>query len=79
MVHGRNEAVREKVARELERLDLEAIVLHEHTSRGRTVIEKFEDHALDVGYAVILLTPDDTGGVRMTQIGRSSQTVPGRT
>jgi predicted nucleotide-binding protein len=61
VVHGRNEEVREKVARLLERLGLEPIILHEQTDKGRTVIEKFEDHALEVGYAVILLTPDDFG------------------
>lgn len=61
VVHGRDEAIRERVARLLERLGLEPIILQEQTDRGRTVIEKFEDHALEVGYAVILLTPDDFG------------------
>jgi predicted nucleotide-binding protein len=59
VVHGRDEGVREQVARLLERLELEAIILHEKPDRGRTVIEKFEQHALRVGYAVVLLTPDD--------------------
>jgi predicted nucleotide-binding protein len=34
--------------------------LHEQVTQGKTIIEKFEDHA-DVGYAVVLITPDDTG------------------
>jgi predicted nucleotide-binding protein len=61
VVHGRDEGMRERVARLLERLGLEPIILQEQTDRGRTIIEKFEDHALEVGYAVILLTPDDYG------------------
>jgi predicted nucleotide-binding protein len=61
LVHGHDEATREKVARFLERLHLEPIILHEQPNRGRTVIEKFEDHS-KVCYAIVLLTPDDVGG-----------------
>ncbi len=60
IVHGHDEAARETVARNLERLDLTPIVLHEQPNQGRTIIEKFENHA-DVGSAVVLLTPDDMG------------------
>jgi predicted nucleotide-binding protein len=34
--------------------------LHEQASRNRTIIEKIEAHG-DVGFAVVLLTPDDEG------------------
>jgi predicted nucleotide-binding protein len=60
IVHGHDDGVREAVARFLERVGLEPIILHEQPSRGRTVIEKFEAHR-DVGFAVVLLTPDDEG------------------
>ena len=63
VIHGRDEAARETVARFLEKLGLEPIVLHEQANKGRTIIEKFEDHA-DVDFAVVLLTPDDVGGLR---------------
>ena len=36
------------------------MVLHEQPNEGRTIIEKFEDFT-HVGFAVVLLTPDDTG------------------
>lgn len=58
VVHGHDDAMTQSVARFLERLDLEAVILHEQPSKGRTVIEKFEAHS-DVGFAVVLLTPDD--------------------
>jgi predicted nucleotide-binding protein len=61
VVHGHDELLREQVARLLSRLGLEALILSEQTDRGRTIIEKFEDHALDVGYAVVLMTADDYG------------------
>ena len=63
VVHGHDEGVREMVARFLERLGLVAIILHEQASRGRTVIEKVEEHG-DVAFAVVLLTPDDEGRSR---------------
>lgn len=59
VVHGRDEGARETVARLLERLDFEPIILAEQASEGRTLIEKFEDKALEVGFAVVLLSPDD--------------------
>lgn len=60
VVHGRDEGTRSIVARFLESLKLEAIILQEQANEGRTVIEKFEDYA-DVGFAVVLCTPDDIG------------------
>ena len=60
VVHGHDEGAREAVARFLERLEFEAIILHEQANQGRTVIEKIEAHG-EVGFAVVLLTPDDEG------------------
>lgn len=61
VVHGHAGEPREALARFLGQLGLEPIILHEHANQGRTIIEKFEAHA-DVGFAIVLLTPDDTGG-----------------
>ena len=63
VIHGRDEGTKSIVARFLEKLGLEAVVLHEQPNAGRTVIEKFEDFAR-VGFAVVLLTPDDRGGLQ---------------
>lgn len=60
VVHGHDEHAKEMVARFLEKNDFDAIILHEKASAGKTIIEKIEAHA-DVGFAVILLTPDDLG------------------
>jgi predicted nucleotide-binding protein len=61
LVHGHDEAVLHEVARFLEKLDLSVTILRELPNEGRTIIEKFEDYS-DVGFAIILLTPDDKGG-----------------
>jgi predicted nucleotide-binding protein len=61
VVHGRDEGLRESVARTLERLDFEPIILSEHPHQGRTLIEKFEAKAVDVGFAVVVLSADDYG------------------
>jgi predicted nucleotide-binding protein len=47
----------------LRRFRCEAIVLMEQPNKGLTIIEKFEDSADEVGFAVVLLTPDDVGGI----------------
>lgn len=60
VVHGRDNEAKESVARFVEKLGLNAIILHEQLNRGRTIIEKFEEHA-SVGFAIILLTPDEIG------------------
>lgn len=65
LVHGRDQALRETVARFLERLGLNVTVLHEMPDQGRTVIEKFE-HYSNVGFAIVLLTGDDRGGLKET-------------
>jgi len=59
IVHG-HAGAEQAVARFHGRLGLEAVILHERPNQGRTVIEKFEAHS-DVGFAVVLLTPDDVG------------------
>jgi predicted nucleotide-binding protein len=61
IVHGHADGPREAIARFLAQLNLEPIILHEQANRGKTIIEKFEAHA-DVGFAIVLLTPDDIGG-----------------
>lgn len=63
VVHGHDEGAKEGVARFLERLDFLPVILHEQANQGRTVIEKIEAHG-DVHFAVVLLTPDDTGCVK---------------
>jgi Predicted nucleotide-binding protein containing TIR-like domain/Hypothetical protein (DUF2513) len=75
IVHGHDEAVREAVARFLEKIGFEVIILHERVSKGRTIIEKFEANS-DVGFVVVLLTPDDIGGPKAgTQAPRVRQNV----
>jgi predicted nucleotide-binding protein len=60
VVHGRNEAAREKVARFLTRLGFEPILLAEVPGSGRTLIEKLEGQS-SIAFAVVLLTGDDAG------------------
>ena len=62
VVHGRNDGARNTVARFLESLELEPVILQELPSEGKTIIEKFEDHSA-VGFAVVLCTPDDVGAL----------------
>ncbi|WP_273691168.1 nucleotide-binding protein [Ketogulonicigenium vulgare] len=60
IVHGHDAEAREAVARFLVTIGFEPIILHEQANKGRTIIEKVEANA-EVGFAVVLLTPDDVG------------------
>lgn len=60
VVHGHDDAARETLARFLQRLGLDPVILHEKATGGRTIIEKLERYS-DVSFAVVLLTPDDLG------------------
>ena len=71
VVHGHDEAALHGLARFLEKLGLEAVVLREQPDQGRTIIEKFEELSGGVGFAVVLLTPDDVGGVATTDVTKA--------
>lgn len=61
IVHGHDEAPRHAVVAFLRELDFVPIVLHDEPNKGRTIIAKFREVAADVGFAVVLITPDDLG------------------
>lgn len=58
IVHGHDSALKTDVERFVHQIGLEPVVLHRQVDQGQTIIEKFEQHS-DVGYALILLTPDE--------------------
>lgn len=60
IVHGKDEPAKESVSRFIERINLNPIILHEKANANRTIIEKLE-HYSNVGFAIVLLTPDDKG------------------
>lgn len=62
LVHGRDDGAKETVARFLEQIGLEVVILHEQPNKGRTLMAKFMEEAKDgTAYAVVLMTPDDVG------------------
>jgi predicted nucleotide-binding protein len=67
VVHGHDGETRATVARFIEKLGFEAVILHERPNKGRTIITKFRDEAAGVGFAVVLMTPDDVGGEAPSQ------------
>jgi hypothetical protein len=64
LVHGRDLDKRDAVARFMERSgppSFAPTILDEQAGKGRTIVEKLEQHAGDASYAVVLLTGDDEG------------------
>lgn len=61
IVHGRDNEVKQEVARFIDSVGLEAIILHEQANRGMTIIDKIDHYSNDVGFALVLYTPCDLG------------------
>lgn len=61
IVHGRDNEAKQEVARFIEKLGLQSIILHEQASAGMTIIEKIERYSNDADFALVLYTPCDLG------------------
>jgi predicted nucleotide-binding protein len=76
VVHGHADGPREAVARYLEQIALEPVILHERPNKGRSLLTKFSEEAEGVAFAVVLMTPDDVGGaIGSAQKSRARQNV----
>jgi len=60
IVHGRDHEPMKELKAMLSEFGLNPIVLHEQPSGSRTIVEKLERYS-DVGYAFVILTPEDLG------------------
>lgn len=60
IVHGHDALLKTEVARFIEKLKLEPIILHEKASSGKTIIEKIEEYS-NVGFGIVLYTACDIG------------------
>jgi predicted nucleotide-binding protein len=63
VVHGHDSALKTELARMLERLGLAPVILHEQPRRGEPLLNRLQAEVRDVGFAFVLLTPDDVGSV----------------
>jgi len=64
VVYGHDDVAKTQLEAMLRRWDLEPLILDQLPSEGQTVIEKLEKYTQgDVGFAVVLATPDDEGNI----------------
>ena len=61
VVYGHDDIARTQLEALLRRWDLEPIILDQQASGGQTIIEKLEELSSNIGYAIVLATPDDQG------------------
>jgi predicted nucleotide-binding protein len=59
VVCGNDSEMKQAITNALTKLMLVAVVICEEPSQGRKIVERFQDYA-DVGFAVVLLSPDDS-------------------
>ncbi len=62
IVHGHDTNALDQTELLIHRFCLTPIIIRDAASAGRTLIEKIEGNS-DVGCAIVLLTPDDIGGI----------------
>lgn len=74
IVHGRDHKPMKELKAMLKEFGLNPIVLHEQPSGSRIIVEKLEKYS-DVGYAFVILTPDDVGAYERDF--RTVKTTPG--
>ena len=60
IVHGHDNEAKIEIARFIEKLGFEAVILHEQVNEGMTIIEKIDKYS-NVGFAIVLYTPCDVG------------------
>ena len=68
--HGHDNDALQSVARFISRIGLEEIILSERPDGSRTIIEKFEAESGDVSFAIVLMTPDDSGSALASESTR---------
>ena len=61
IVHGHDDETKTTVKRFIDELGLRPVSFHEQPSNGQSIFETFKEISTDVGFAVVLLTPDDIG------------------
>ena len=61
VVYGHDEMAKTQLDALLRRWGLTPLFMDQLPSQGQTVIEKLEQYANQVGYAIVLATPDDEG------------------
>ena len=71
VVYGHDDIARTQLEALLRRWDLEPIILDQVASGGQTIIEKLEEYGSDVGYAIVLATPDDDGKAKSEAVYKS--------
>ena len=63
VVHGHDEEMKQTVARFLELIGLNPIILSEQANEGQTIIEKLEKNIDNCNYGIVLYSPCDRGGI----------------
>jgi predicted nucleotide-binding protein len=62
IVHGHDEQTKTDVENVVSKLGLEPIILSDCANTGRHILQKFTEETDQIGFAIILMTPDDLGG-----------------
>jgi predicted nucleotide-binding protein len=69
LVHGRDDAAKNEVELFLRAIGLDPVILHKRPNAGRHLLTKFREESEGANFAVVLMTPDDVGGIADPAVG----------
>lgn len=75
VVHGRDAAIAQEVVSLLRNLRVKPQLLSDVPYRGRTILEALEEHASTVGFAIVVMTADESMRARGEVVTRPRQNV----
>lgn len=73
VVYGHDINARTRLEAILRRWELDPIIIDQLASSGQTVIEKLEEYIGQVGFGIVLMTPDDIGYAKNDEAGKKAR------
>lgn len=73
IVHGHDGELKHQLARLLQSLDFDPVILQELPDSGRTLIEKLRAETAEIGFVFVLITPDDIGRSKVDEQGELAE------
>jgi predicted nucleotide-binding protein len=64
LVHGHDHGFRDEVSRYLQTLGIRSVILSQVAGGSQSLLLKFQTHAAQAKFAIVLLSPDDVGASR---------------
>ncbi len=73
IVHGHDNKTKLEVARFIDELNYKSVILHDIPNISRNIMTKFVEESNDAIFAVVLMAPDDLGGITPSKLKKRAR------